>query len=340
MKQLKFKQAPAVFFFCCLCFVSWSQDIHLSQFYANDHLLNPGKVGDFEGDYRVSGNYRNQWRQFSADPYNTYILSFDKAFHYYSHEIDGGIMVANDEFSGSGTATTKIFFSAGYGYNYEGHTFRIGIQPGLVSRKTDVSKQTFPVQWDYPNGTFDKNIPNQENTIRMSENYFDLNIGVLWNKNFGKLEPEAGFAIDHINRPRDTYFDSFAERLRTRKVFHAGVDYRISGKFTLQPKWLWMWTTKANNMVLGANIQYKLQSKIISSVFAGAYYRHGLNRVFDSAIPVAGCRFKNIDLGFNYDVTVSSLNDYVKRNGTFEISLLYTAPSSKPKFTNVPCDRY
>lgn len=334
------KRLLTFLFFSCLSFVSRSQDIHLSQFYANDHLLNPGKVGDFEGDYRVTGNYRNQWRQLSADPYNTYIISFDKAFHYYSHEIDGGIMVANDEFFGSNSVTTKILLSAGYGYNYEGHTLRVGIQPGLVSRKIDLSKQTFPVQWDYPNGTFDNTIPNQENTIRMSENYFDLNMGVQWNKNFGKLEPKVGFAINHINRPKDTYFDSFTERLRTRKVFHAEVDYRIAGKITLQPKWLWMWTTKANDMVLGANVKYKLRSKIISSVFAGAYYRHGVNRILDSAIPVVGCRLKNIDLGLNYDVTVSSLNDYVKRNGTFEISLIYTAPSSKPKFTNVPCDRY
>ena len=39
-----------------------AQDIHLSQFYTQDHLLNPARVGDHTGDYRISVNYRNQWR--------------------------------------------------------------------------------------------------------------------------------------------------------------------------------------------------------------------------------------------------------------------------------------
>jgi type IX secretion system PorP/SprF family membrane protein len=319
--------------------VSFAQDIHLSQFYASDHLLSPAKVGDFEGDYRITGNYRNQWRQIS-DPISTYIISFDKAFHYYSHEIDGGILVARDEFNGFNMVTTKVLLSAGYGYKHKGHTFRVGIQPGIVFRKTDLTKQTFPVQWDYAEGSFNQGVPNQESTISESQYYFDLNIGFQWSKKFGKLEPKVGFAMDHINRPKDTYFTNFIERLRSRKVFHAEVDYQLSEKFTLQPKLLWMWTTNANDMVLGTNVRYKLPNKTITSVFAGVYYRHGVKRILDCAIPVVGCRFKRMDLGFSYDVNVSSLSEDVKRRGTFEVSLIYTAPSLKPKFTALPCDRY
>lgn len=335
MKQL----VNCIFIFLSISITSIAQDIHLSQFYASDHLLSPAKVGDFEGDYRVIGNYRNQWRQIS-DPISTYILSFDKAFHYYSHEIDGGIMVARDEFSGFNMVTTKILLSAGYGYNYQGHTFRVGIQPGMVFRKTDLSTQTFPVQWDYGDGSFNQNISNQESSLSESQYHFDLNIGVQWNKKFGKLEPKVGFAINHINRPKDTYFDSYVERLRSRKVFHAEVDYRLSKKITLQPKWLWMWTTNANDMVLGTNVRYHLPNKTITSVFAGVYYRHGVKRILDAAIPVVGCKIKRIDLGFSYDVNVSSLSEDVKRRSTFEVSLIYTAPSLKPKFTTLPCDRY
>jgi type IX secretion system PorP/SprF family membrane protein len=321
------------------CFVSLAQDIHLSQFYASDHLLSPAKVGDFEGDYRITGNYRNQWRQIS-DPISTYVISFDKAFHYYSHEIDGGIMVARDEFNGFNMVTTKVLLTAGYGYKFRGHTLRLGIQPGIVFRKTDLTKQTFPVQWDYADGSFNQNVSNQESSISESQYYFDLNIGFQWNKKFGKLEPKVGFAMDHINRPKDTYFSNFIERLRSRKVVHVEVDYLLTEKITLQPKLLWMWTTNANDMVLGTNIRYKLPNKTITSVFAGVYYRHGVKRILDSAIPVVGCRFKRFDAGFSYDVNVSSLSDDVKRRGTFEVSIIYTAPSLKPKFTTLPCDRY
>ncbi|MDF2435991.1 MAG: hypothetical protein K0Q95_367 [Bacteroidota bacterium] len=329
----------SLIFVFALSISSIAQDIHLSQFWASDHLLSPAKVGDFEGDYRVTGNYRNQWREIS-DPISTYIISFDKAFHYYSHEIDGGIMVARDEFTGFNQVTTKVLLTGGYGYKYKGHTFRVGIQPGMVFRKTDLSTQTFPVQWDYAGGSFNRDYANQESNLSESQYFFDLNLGVQWNKKFGKLEPKVGFAIDHVNRPKDTYFNSPTERLRSRKVFHAEVDYVLSEKITIQPKWLWMWTTNANDMVLGTNLRYKLPNKTISSVFAGIYYRHGVKRILDAAIPVVGCRFKRMDLGFSYDVNVSSLSDNVKRRSTFEVSLIYTAPSSKPKFTALPCDRY
>jgi type IX secretion system PorP/SprF family membrane protein len=326
------KYIHIILFFFFLSIISFAQDIHLSQFYFSDHLLNPAKVGDFEGDYRVTANYRNQWREIS-DPISTYIISLDKSFHYYSHQIDGGIMVARDEFSGFNSVTTKILLSGAYSYKYKGHTFRVGIQPGIVFRKTDLSKQTFPVQWDYGDGTFNQNFANQESTIHESESFFDLNLGVQWNKKFGKLEPKVGFAIDHVNRPKDTFFTTYAERLRSRKVFHAEVDYLITEKITLQPKWLWMWTDNANDMVLGTNVKYRLMNKSISSVFAGVYYRHGAERIFDCVIPTVGCRFKKFDLGFSYDVNLSSLSKDVKRRTTFEVDLY--CPKFKTQIYNL-----
>jgi len=330
--------------------VSFSQDIHLSQFYTADHLLNPAKVGDYDGDYRFIGNYRNQWRQIpqgpaNTSPLNTYIASFDKAFHYYSHEIDGGILVAHDEFTGFNTLTTKVLLTAGYGYLLRGHKLRAGIQPGMVFNSTDLSKQTFPEQWNYyPGGTqtgfFDPNLPNNENALKRSQTYFDLNIGVQWSKRFKKIESKSGFALNHINRPKNTYFSTSAGRLRMRKVFHAEINYYLNSKITLQPKLLWMWTDNANNMVFGGNLRYNTRNKILPAVFAGTFFRAGASRNADAWIPVAGFSYKRFDLGFSYDVNASTLSKGVKRARTFEFSIIYTGASSKPKFIALPCDRY
>jgi type IX secretion system PorP/SprF family membrane protein len=331
-----------------------AQDVHLSQFYTSDHLLNPAKVGDYEGDYRFIGNYRNQWRQIpqqtpqstidntssSNSPLNTYVVSFDRAFHYYSHDIDGGILVLRDQFTGFNTVTTKILLTAGYGYLLKGHKLRVGLQGGLVSNSTDLSLQTFPNQWDYQNGIFNQKISAQENTLNRSQKYFDMNIGVQWSKRFKKLEPKTGFALDHVNRPKDTYFSTTAERLRMLKVFHAELNYFINNKLTLQPKLLWMWTDNANDMVFGSNLKYNTNNKIIPSVFVGALYRSGADRNTDALIPVAGFSYKRFDLGFSYDVNVSTLSAGTTRARTFEFSIIYTGASSKPKFIALPCDRY
>src|SRR5947208_5817866 len=47
-------------FACCLAKVK-GQDPHFSQFFASPLTLNPALTGKFDGNLRVTGNYRNQW---------------------------------------------------------------------------------------------------------------------------------------------------------------------------------------------------------------------------------------------------------------------------------------
>lgn len=101
-------------------------------------------MGAHTGDLRVIANYRNQWRQINGAPLTTGMLQADKAFHYYSHEIDGGIMYARDQFSGFQTITNKIYLAGAYGYDWLSSHWRGGIQLGVVSNSTDLSTQTFP----------------------------------------------------------------------------------------------------------------------------------------------------------------------------------------------------
>ena len=48
-----------------------AQDFHLSQYDAAPMFLNPALVGQFEGKYRVHGQYRTQWGSVSSKPFNT-----------------------------------------------------------------------------------------------------------------------------------------------------------------------------------------------------------------------------------------------------------------------------
>lgn len=324
--------------------IAVAQDIHLSQFYNSDLLLNPAKTGDFDGDYRITANYRNQWREIS-NPISTYLVGFDKGFHYYTHEFDGGILVARDEFGGFQTVTTKVLLSAAYAYTYKEHNFRGGLQTGMVFNKTNLDNQTFPDQWNFnpgPNqtGFFDPNIPNMENSLNPANNYLDINAGVQWSKKYKKIQPKIGFAANHINRPKNSYFSTFTERLRARKVVHAEMNYIINEKTILQPKLLFMWTTKANDMVLGTNVRHALKNKSITSIYWGAHYRHGVMRLVDAVIPTVGLKYKKFDLGFSYDVNVSSLSNGTKRKSSLEFSLIYIAASSKTRYITIPCERY
>jgi hypothetical protein len=169
---------------------------------------------------------------------------------------------------------------------------------------------------------------------------------VQWSKQIGKLHPKVGVALNHLNRPRDSYFanDYFSEskeRLRIRIVEHAEFDYDYSSKLTIQSKFLLMWTAKANDFIFGSNFRYKTGNKVIPAIFGGVFYRNGIETNRDAVYPVIGVNYlKNFDLGFSYDVNISTLSQNVDRKGTFEVSIIYIAPSSKSNKLTIPCERY
>ena len=56
--------------------ISFSQDIHFSQFMNSTFLYNPGNTGLVNGEHRFLMNYRNQWSSI-ANPYSTYSFTYD-----------------------------------------------------------------------------------------------------------------------------------------------------------------------------------------------------------------------------------------------------------------------
>jgi type IX secretion system PorP/SprF family membrane protein len=331
----------------------FAQDIHLSQFYNQDHLLNPAKIGDYDGDYRFSANYRNQWRQLNKQPISTYLISFDHIFFYKKHQFSAGLMVTSDRFQGEETSyitgipftynvnSNKFLVSLAHSFTYKKNSFRVGIQTGMVMSSSDPSTQTFPNQWDYQSGDFNSKISNLEGQLKPSQNYIDLNLGGSWTKKLLKCTPKIGFSINHINRPKDSYFKNDKERLRARKVFFTEVFIPLSSKYSLQPKLLMMWTAKANDLLIGTNFQIQTSNKIIPSYYVGLHYRHGVSRVFDAIIPTVGFYYQKYVVGLSYDVNLSALSTGTNaRKGTFEFSLLYTGASTIPKKVLLPCNRY
>jgi type IX secretion system PorP/SprF family membrane protein len=319
--------------------VASAQDIHLTQFYTNQQNLNPAMVGMYEGAYRAVGNYRHQWPEINK-PITTGLVAFDKKFFFFKDEIDAGILIANDNYSGFALNTTKIFLTAAYKKVIKGHELRAGIQLGAVIKSTDLSSQTFPDQWAYQDGIFDPSISNGEDNLEGNQSFFDMNLGAAWSYKFKKFTPTVGFSVFHITRPKDTYFTTETEPLRTRQSVQVLVDVPISKSFSAEPKFMYMWTTKVSDMMLGGNVKYHIKNAMIKNVYLGILYRGGFGRNSDAVAPVAGFHISNFDIGLSYDLNLSKLSAQSNQKTTFELSIIYTAPIFLPKSIAIPCDRY
>lgn len=317
----------------------FGQDVHLSQFYTAQQNLNPALSGYYEGDYRIASNYRRQWAQI-GDPIVTTMIAFDKKIHFYSDEIDAGIIVIKDQFSGFGLNTYKILLTGSYKKTINYNEFRAGIQVGPVLKSTRLSTQTFPNQWVYDTGEFNQTVSNQENTLSENQNYLDANFGVAWSKTFRKFKPIVGLSIFHINQPKDSYHENPTERLKMRYAFHGEAVITINSSISLEPKLLYMWTTNTKDALIGSNISKKLNHKSVHKIYAGVLYRDGFSRNNDAIIPIIGFTYNQFDFGFSYDINISELSAYSSRKSTLEFSLIYTAPLFSPNSLSIPCDRY
>jgi type IX secretion system PorP/SprF family membrane protein len=316
-----------------------AQDVHLSQFYTNAANLNPALVGHYKGAYQFTGNYRNQWHEIGK-PLNTFFLAADKKMFLFRDEIDVGILLCEDKFQGFNQKVNKILIHGAYKKNISGHIVSGGIQLGGIFRSTDLTMQTFPNQWVYETGEFSQDVNSGELNLAESQGFFDATIGVAWSKIFPKWTPTVGFSLSHFNRPKDTYFNVFTERLRSRKSISAKVSYHWKNDIYIEPQLLYMWTTKAEDLLGGFLVRKNFPAKKVNEVNLGLLFRTGFNRNRDAIIPTIGFGFDKVDVGISYDINISTLSRLNSRKSTFELSLIYTVPNYEPKKLSIPCDRY
>ena len=190
----------------------YSQDNHFTQFDYNPIFLNPSNAGNFNGDWRVAGTYRNQWMK-AGEPYKTATVSADMPFYVMGQKIGAGILFLNDV-AGPGQMTyNKLYLTGGYGYEYSHNYFRGGLQLGMVFGSVNDW-----YNWNRVDGEY--NLSSGEGDDIGNATYLDVNLGFSWKRNIHIFEPEAGLVVKHINAPKATFLGG-DEKVQLGLTFYA-----------------------------------------------------------------------------------------------------------------------
>lgn len=335
MKQLKNNLCFIFLFLYSVCF---SQDIHFSQFYAAPLVLNPANTGNFDGDWRIINNYRNQWKAIPV-PFNTFGFGIDKNIMVKEKKFGAGLQIVYDQSAGL-LSLSKIFLSGNYKINISENIFSLGLQAGLAIRSFSFGNLTFPDQYDSNIGYFNPQLNNNDPTLQQNLLYFDLNTGILWSRKINRIEPEAGYTICHLNNPKETFLPG-TNRLPARHILNAGIKITLNYQWYVIPRCMYMFQKNATDLLAGGNVYYIIPNLniVANTVFAGAYFRGGYKRNSDAMILVAGAKIQNFEAGISYDINVSDLSKATKNRGAFEISLIYIIGQDILKNRSIPCDR-
>lgn len=319
-----------------------AQDIHFSQFWASPLSLNPAETGRFDASWRFSNNYRTQWNALGT-PFRTISVGFDKPFEVgQSSKIGAGIFAVNDRSGGSKLTVTKILASVSYIVKIDRkHEISVGIQPGYVMKDFTQKGLSFPTQFNPETGLFDPDynisaIPDNNEKL----GYFDMNAGVFYAYNAGKVQPYGGVSLFHLTMPKESFSNNANSKLSIRTAISGGVHWFLTKNWELNPSLFVMYNKKANNWLVSCVANYHLPNKVVfKKLSAGVLARYSLGNV-DSFILTAGVNIWDFDLGISYDINISHLIKATSARGAFEVSLIYKFYRIKTNEITIPCDRY
>lgn len=320
-----------------------AQDPHFTQFFASPLTLNPAFTGLFSGDYRVSGNYREQWRSIST-PFTTGTAAIDfgilKNAISYTDIWGVGLMAMYDRTGGGALSSTYLTASTAYhkGLDPEGnHTLAVGIQATYVSKRLDQTKLIFENQID--NNGYNPAIPSGETIANPNISYIDPNIGILYNGLVGESSNiYAGLSLYHITQPTETFMHQNNNRLTSRVTAHGGGSFPINGYNRIHVSALYMKQSTASEFTFGGAYGFDLSGGMADDptvFYLGSWYR-----LKDAINPYVGLEIAGFTVGLTYDMNVSSLKPASNYRGGLELSVIYIHRKNDNNKYKTMCPRF
>lgn len=352
--------------------VSWvhivAQDPHFSVFYGVPIGINPAYTGNFNGNFRVSAQYRDQWNSIlSNEPiaaYRTFVGSLEARTNKGLDENDFigmGVYGMRDIAGASKLTNTKIGLSASYRKaldQYGDHFIAIGGQVAFHQSRIDLSNLTWGNQW---NGTrYDGGIPGESGSLDDNLIFYDFSTGISWGYNVYNTRKRfsAGLGLLHINQPRASFFRNTGTNadgsllIPMRINFNAAAAFEMGRSLDLIPKVLVMKQGVSLETMFGSDVRLLLDPSdpMSNSVYLGVMTRlvggdpqNVLNSSsinFESFVLTTRLDYNNFEIGAAYDLNVSDLKRASKYQGGFELYMNYVFSIKNTRQRKMFCPKF
>jgi type IX secretion system PorP/SprF family membrane protein len=343
--ELLMRKSGILILLICLVQNVLAQDPNFSQFFVSPLTLNPALTGKFNGNFRLAGNYRDQWPEISK-AYVTSTISFDAPIMRGKiSDLDTwgiGIMAMTDKTANGILSGNFISITTAYhkGIDEDGlQQIGVGFQGTYSNKRLDGTKLNFLDELDQNGGW---TVPSGEaiDNRQVNTSYFDLAVGILYN---GSTDGYNNFYFGasgyHLNRPKESFTGDVFYQLSPRVTVNAGGAIPLADNTrTIYLSSMVSRQAGATNIVAGGAAGFLLNEDEDDplSFYAGAWAR--FNNVNDALIPYVGLEFSGFRLGASYDVNISSLKTASQSRGGIEISLIFI--KRPPGYKGIPCPSF
>jgi len=324
-----------------------AQDIHFSQFYENEILHNPALTGIFSGDYKLGIDYRTQWGN-AFIPYKTTMISAETRIMV-SREVGDfisfGFAATYDKAGSINFTSTQIYPAICYNKALEDqhNTYlSVGFTGGYLSRSVDMSLMTFSSQ--YVNSSYSPNNPSGEIATYRGLHNFDLGAGISLNSSLdlnSQFNYYLGAAVYHINQPTEIFNGGdVLVKLPMKWEINGGFHAPLSAQFGFTLHANYSLQAPYQEFIFGGLFTWRAIPVGLPSIFAfsfGLLYRYQ-----DAVIPTFKIDYKNLSVGYSYDVNNSSLGTSAGGIGSSEFTLYVRGKYNHKKDPRDPimCPRF
>ena len=314
-----------IFFLVSFCITNaWTQDIHWTQFNDNQLFQNPANAGNFNGDLRFIGNFKDQWRSVTV-PFSTFSFSIDKNIK----KVGFGLLAFHDQVGDGKLSTIELQGNVSYNLKLSldsSHNLIGGLNIGMNHRQVNWNSFYFDSQF---NGyVFNAALPTNESIQTDRKTNISIGAGVLyeWVKN-PRLKLNIGIGAFNLNRPNQGFYNEIIKRdvryngfLKATIAVKPMIDVIPSIQYSSQGTY--------QELVLGSSVKHYLPSKtfVYRAVYAGLWMRNK-----DACMLTLGYDHQDLFVGLSYDINLSKLLPASNARGGFEIAVRYIINKFKPK---------
>lgn len=310
----------------------FAQDPQFSQFYANPLYLNPALTGAPICP-RLIANYRNQWPSVEQ-AFVTYNASYDQYVEFLHGGV--GLLFTADRAGGGNLNTTMVSLLYAYKFNITSRIYAsAGVQVTYYQRRLVWENLLFEDMIDPINGFVLPTSEKQPDHQRVGSPDFSAGLFMGYEDLI-----YGGVSVSHMTQPDIGFYTNSDALLYMKVTAHAGsvINLRKGGalddekEFSLSPNILYQQQFRYHQLNLGCYLTF-------SPFVGGLWFRYNFENS-DAVIPFIGVHYKNLRVGYSYDITISNLR--TASGGAHEVTASWQFPCIEKRrlIRAIKCPRF
>jgi type IX secretion system PorP/SprF family membrane protein len=305
-----------------------AQDNHFTNFNLLPQQQNPSMAGNFDGQYRFGGIYRNQWATVAV-PFNTLGATFDmKAFESkkFNSNLGTGFTAYFDQAGDSRFQTLYASIPLAYNISIPLNNnlffdYGAGLYLGIFRKSLRTDALTFDNQ--FTGEVFDPSIAPNEDLMQLNFIKPDLGLGL----NIGVSNPEnefavgMGFGIHHLNNIQESFLnDGLRVRLNRRYAVPLFARIPLSNQWDVHVDYQFQFMANKYENIAGVIFHYYFvnDGPVKKGIGFGSYWRAG-----DAVSAAFRYRVNNFTAALAYDINISDFTAATNTYGGVEIGAVY-----------------